>query len=236
MIHRLTQRSPSLTLRVSVSAAVTSPIRQQDARLILDEPRAERSDQELIAAALARDTSAFGELVSRYQNRLYGALVHMTGSAEDAKDVAQEAFVLAFQKLATFRGDSQFYSWLFRIAMNASVNFRRKNRSLGASIEATKERVGLEPTDSRRDTQPDQPMEQAERQHLVREALAQMTEEFRIPLVMAEMEDMKYEEIADLLKCPIGTVRSRIHRGRAELREKLKRLLKNDEDMFDGTS
>lgn len=198
---------------------------------ILDEPRAERSDQELIAAALARDTAAFGELVSRYQNRLYGALVHMTGSAEDAKDVAQEAFVLAFQKLATFRGDSQFYSWLFRIAMNASVNFRRKNRSMGTSIEATKERIGLEPTDPRLDMQPDQPMEQLERQHIVREALAQMTEEFRIPLVMAEMEEMKYEEIAELLKCPIGTVRSRIHRGRAELREKLRRLLKNEEDL-----
>lgn len=197
----------------------------------MDEPRAERSDQELIAAALARDTAAFGELVSRYQNRLYGAMVHMTGSAEDAKDVAQEAFVLAFQKLATFRGDSQFYSWLFRIAMNASVNFRRKNRSLGASIEGTKERVGLEPTDPRGDTLPEHPLEQAERQHLVREALAQMTEEFRIPLVMAEMEEMKYEEIADILNCPIGTVRSRIHRGRAELREKLKRLLKNEEDL-----
>lgn len=197
----------------------------------MDESRAERSDQELIAAALARDTAAFGELVLRHQNRLYGALVHMTGSAEDAKDVAQEAFVLAFQKLATFRGDSQFYSWLFRIAMNASVNFRRKNRSLGASIEATKERIGLEPTDPRRDTQPDQPMEQLEQQRIVREALAQMTEEFRIPLVMAEMEEMKYEEIADLLKCPIGTVRSRIHRGRAELREKLRRLLKNEEDL-----
>ena len=97
----------------------------------MDEPHAERSDQELIAAALARDTAAFGELVTRYQNRLFGALTHMLGSSEDAKDVAQDAFVLAFQKLATFRGDSQFYSWLFRIAMNAAVNFRRKNRSLG---------------------------------------------------------------------------------------------------------
>ncbi len=213
-----------------------SQIRPQDAPLILDEPRAERSDQELIAAALARDTAAFGELVTRYQNRLFGALTHMLGSAEDAKDVAQDAFVLAFQKLATFRGDAQFYSWLFRIAMNASVNFRRKNRSLGVSIEATKERIGLEPTDPHGDTQPDHPMQQSEQQRLVREALSQMTEEFRIPLVMAEMEEMKYEEIADLLKCPIGTVRSRIHRGRAELREKLRRLLKNDGDLLDPTS
>lgn len=210
--------------------------RQQDATLILDEPRAERSDQELIAATLARDTVAFGELVSRYQNRLYGALVHIVGSAEDAKDVAQEAFVLAFQKLATFRGDAQFYSWLFRIALNASVNFRRKNRSLGASIEATKERIGLEPLDTRGNSQPEQPLEQAERQRIVREALAQMTEEFRIPLVMAEMEEMKYDAIAELLNCPIGTVRSRIHRGRAELREKLRRLLKDDDGLLAGNN
>ena len=210
---------------------MNSQTRQQDAPHILDEPRAERSDQELIAAALARDTAAFGELVARYQNRLFGALIHMLGSTEDAKDVAQDAFVLAFQKLATFRGDAQFYSWLYRIAMNAAVNFRRKNRSLGASIEAAKERVGLEPTDLRGDTSPDRPLEQTERQLLVRQALAQMTEEFRIPLVMAEMEEMKYEEIAALLNCPIGTVRSRIHRGRSELREKLRRLLKDEVDL-----
>lgn len=196
----------------------------------MDEPQATRSDQELIAASLARDTVAFGELVTRYQNRLYHSLIHVVGSAEDAKDVAQEAFILAFQKLNTFRGDAQFYSWLFRIAFNASVNFRRKNRSLGTSIEATKERIGAEPLDGRDDSRPEQPLEQLERQRIVREALAQTTEEFRVPLVLAEMEGMKYDEIAELLNCPIGTVRSRIHRGRNELREKLRRLLRNEED------
>ena len=196
----------------------------------MDETSDPRSDQELIAATLARDTAAFGALVSRYQNRLYHSLVHVAGSAEDAKDIAQEAFILAFQKLSSFRGDAQFYSWLFRIALNASVNFRRKNRSLGHSIDAAKERIGIEPTDAHADSRPEQPLEQVETQRLVREALAQMTEEFRIPLVLAEMEEMKYDEIAELLKCPIGTVRSRIHRGRAELRDKLRRLLRNEED------
>jgi len=197
----------------------------------LDDPHAPRSDQELIAASLARDTAAFGELVTRYQNRLHHSLVHVVGSAEDAKDVAQETFVLAFQKLSTFRGDAQFYTWLYRIALNASVTFRRKNRSLGASLDAAKERLGSEPSDARADSQPEQPIEQAERQHLVREALSQMTEEFRIPLVLAEMDGLKYEQIAELLKCPIGTVRSRIHRGRAELRDKLRRLLRHEEDL-----
>lgn len=200
----------------------------------MDEPRAERSDQELIAATLARETAAFGELVQRYQNRLYGALVHMLGSTEDARDVAQEAFVLAFQKLTTFRGDAQFYSWLFRIAMNAAVNFRRKNRSLGLSIDASKERTGSEPLDLNRDARPEQPLELAERQRIVRDALAQMTEEFRDALVLADMEELSYEEISQVLQIPIGTVRSRIHRGRAELRDKLRRLLKDDEISADS--
>lgn len=202
----------------------------------MDEPRAERSDQELIAATLARETAAFGELVQRYQNRLYGALVHMLGSTEDARDVAQEAFVLAFQKLTTFRGDAQFYSWLFRIAMNAAVNFRRKNRSLGLSIDASKERTGSEPLDLNRDARPEQPLELAERQRIVRDALAQMTEEFRDALVLADMEELSYEEISQVLQIPIGTVRSRIHRGRAELRDKLRRLLKDDEISADSVT
>jgi RNA polymerase sigma-70 factor (ECF subfamily) len=202
----------------------------------LDEPRAERSDQELIAATLARETAAFGELVQRYQNRLYGALVHMLGSTEDARDVAQEAFVLAFQKLTTFRGDARFYSWLFRIAMNAAVNFRRKNRSLGLSIDASKERTGSEPLDLNRDARPEQPLELAERQRIVRDALAQMTEEFRDALVLADMEELSYEEISQVLQIPIGTVRSRIHRGRAELRDKLRRLLKDDEISADSVT
>jgi RNA polymerase sigma-70 factor (ECF subfamily) len=202
----------------------------------LDEPRAERSDQELIAATLARETAAFGELVQRYQNRLYGALVHMLGSTEDARDVVQEAFVLAFQKLTTFRGDARFYSWLFRIAMNAAVNFRRKNRSLGLSIDASKERTGSEPLDLNRDARPEQPLELAERQRIVRDALAQMTEEFRDALVLADMEELSYEEISQVLQIPIGTVRSRIHRGRAELRDKLRRLLKDDEISADSVT
>lgn len=202
----------------------------------MDEPRAERSDQELIAATLARETAAFGELVQRYQNRLYGALVHMLGSTEDARDVVQEAFVLAFQKLTTFRGDARFYSWLFRIAMNAAVNFRRKNRSLGLSIDASKERTGSEPLDLNRDARPEQPLELAERQRIVRDALAQMTEEFRDALVLADMEELSYEEISQVLQIPIGTVRSRIHRGRAELRDKLRRLLKDDEISADSVT
>ena len=85
-------------------------------------------DVAAINRCLAGDADAFGDLVTRYQDRLFGTLVHMLGSFEDARDVGQDAFVLAFQKLDTFRGDSAFYSWLFRIAYNTAISRRRKDR------------------------------------------------------------------------------------------------------------
>ena len=97
-------------------------------------------DQQLIRDCLAGQTEAFGRLVVRYQDRLFHSLVHITGSHHEARDVAQDAFVSAFQKLRSFRGDSAFYSWLFRIARNAAINRSRKRRLPTASIEAGREK------------------------------------------------------------------------------------------------
>ena len=183
-------------------------------------------DKELIAQCVAGQTEAFGRLVERYQNRLYHTLFSLMGSEEDARDVAQEAFVLAFQKLQSFRGDSAFYSWLFRIAFNASVSFRRKHRRTTSSLDAAHEQSGIETADTSPDTQPDHSLEVAEQQGLVRTALAQIAADFREVLILKEIEGLKYEQIAEIVGCPIGTVRSRIHRARQELREKLRVLLK----------
>lgn len=183
-------------------------------------------DQDLISECLAGDSDAFGQLVVRYQNRLYNTLVGVLGSAEDARDVAQDAFVHAFQKLGTFRGQSAFYSWLFRIAVNAAVSQKRKKRRTVTSIESAREAAGIEPVDSRPDTRPSHSLELTEQQALVRQGLAQLSEEFRTVLVLKEIEGLKYEEIAEMVNCPIGTVRSRIHRARIELRQKLEVLLK----------
>ena len=187
-------------------------------------------DQQLIAESLSGRTDAFGQLVLRYQNRLYNTLVHVLGSADEAQDVAQDAFVHAFQKLKTFRGESKFYSWLFRIAMNAAVSRKRKAKRLTVSIEAAREAAGLEPTDTHPATGPSHSIEQSERQALVREGLSQLSEEFRTVLVLKEMEGLKYDEIAELVDCPVGTVRSRIHRARVELRQKLEILFRNERD------
>lgn len=184
-----------------------------------------RADAELIADCLNGQTQAFGTLVTRYQNRLYNSLVSVLGSPEDARDVAQEAFVLAFRKLHTFRGRSAFYSWLFRIALNAAASLQRKPSRVNVSIDAAREQSGKEPVDVHPTAQPGFAMEVSERQALVRSALAALPTEYRTVLVLKEMEDLKYEEIAAIVDCPVGTVRSRIHRARIELRAKLTVLL-----------
>lgn len=176
-------------------------------------------DQELIDQCLTGRTEAFGQLVIRYQDRLYNSLVHVIGSADTAQDVVQEAFVHAFQKLGSFRGQSAFYSWLFRIALNAAISEKRKNRRMAGSVEAARESAGIEPIDARAENYPAHALEVAERQAMVHQALDQLAEEFRTVLVLKEMDGLKYEEIAEIVGCPIGTVRSRIHRARSELRD-----------------
>ena len=185
-------------------------------------------DQQLIRQCLSGRTDAFGELVVRYQDRLYNTLVYVTGSADEARDVSQDAFVHAFTKLKSFRGNAAFYSWLFRIAMNAAVSLKRKKRVASVSLDAVREHSGREPPDTRQDNQPSHSLESAERQKIVQDALSSLSEEYRTVLVLKEIEGLKYEEIAEIVDCPIGTVRSRIHRGRIELREKLRVLLKEE--------
>jgi RNA polymerase sigma-70 factor (ECF subfamily) len=184
-------------------------------------------DHKLIEECLSGRTDAFGELVLRYQDRLYNTLVRMVGSTDEARDVAQESFVHAFTKLDTFRGESQFYSWLFRIAYNAAVSRQRK-RHKSASLDAARDAGGLEPADGRPESVPSHAMERSERQAQVRDALGELSEEYRTVLVLKEIDGLKYEEIAEIVGCPIGTVRSRIHRARAELREKLRLLLRDE--------
>lgn len=187
-----------------------------------------KADPELIAECLQGRTEAFGTLVLRYQDRLYHALLGMLGSADDARDVAQEAFVNAFEKLSTFRGNSAFYSWLFRIALNSAVNQQRKQRRATVSIDTGREHSGLEPTDHRPDSQPTFSLEQSESQAQLWSALREMPEDYRTVLILKELDGLKYEEIASIVDCPIGTVRSRIFRARAELKNRLREQLQSD--------
>lgn len=193
-----------------------------------EEPSVITDDQTLINRCRAGETAAFGLLVDRYQNRLLRTLVPLLGSVHDALDAAQDAFVLAYQKLDSFRGDSAFYSWLFRIAYNSSMTARRKRRhDPRQSLEQRHEATGGDPVDGHAGSDPAQTVLTDERRKLVRDALNELSEEFRDPLILRELEGLRYEEIADILDCPLGTIRSRIHRGRIELKAKLLRVMED---------
>ncbi len=176
-------------------------------------------DLQLIERCVAGQTSAFGQLVEKYQGRLYHSLVHLIGSPEEALDVSQEAFVQAFVKLKSFQGNSAFYTWLYRIAFNTAVSRRRQKRPT-ISMDQTRDTAGFEPADA--GCSPESRLEQQERVTQIRAGLDALTHEHREILVLKDLEGYRYEEIAQLLQIPVGTVRSRLFRARAQLKEKLK--------------
>ena len=182
-------------------------------------------DAQLVRETLAGDRQAFGLLVQRYQDRLFNTLVRMTGSRHDASDLVQDAFVQALVKLDTFRGDAQFYTWLYRIAMNLSLSQRRKRRPV-ASVDEAKERAGEEPMDE--DAGPDQNLIQQERAQVVQQALLLLGDDHRQILVLREMESCSYDQIGEILQLPVGTVRSRLFRARMQLKDQLQTLLPDE--------
>ncbi len=179
-------------------------------------------DAQLIEETLAGHSVAFGRLVQKYQDRLYNTVVHVVGNAEDAKDVVQDAFVQAFVKLDTFKGSSAFYTWLYRIAINVAISRRRRRRPT-QSVEQNRETSGSEPVDGNQG--PDETLERDERRRQVRRAIDQLPDEYRVVVVLREIDGCTYEAIAEILDLPIGTVRSRLHRARLQLRDSLKEVL-----------
>jgi RNA polymerase sigma-70 factor (ECF subfamily) len=183
-------------------------------------------DHSLIAASLAGDAGAFGVLVRRYQDRLYHTVFRLVDNPEDAQDVVQEAFLSAYQSLDSFKGDALFFTWLYRIAVNTAISLKRKRRAM-VSIEAGRDGGGaIEPTDPSETNRPGHALETAEQERRVRLALTRLSPEHRAVLVMKDLEGQKYEAMAEVLQVPIGTIRSRLHRARLELRE----LLERDEE------
>jgi len=183
-------------------------------------------DAQLIEETLAGRSAAFGDLVRKYQDRLYNTVVHVVGCTEDARDIVQDAFVQAFIKLDTFRGSSAFYTWLYRIAFNLAVTHRRRRRPT-VSVEQVREASGGEPMDT--DDGPGDRMLLQERRGQVRRAMEKLSQEHRMVLVLREVDGCCYETISEILELPVGTVRSRLHRARLQLRDQLEEVLV-DED------
>ena len=180
-------------------------------------------DDRLIAECLQGRASAFSELVTRHQDRLYNTVYRLVDNAEDAADVVQDAFLNAYQSLDGFKGDSLFFTWLYRIAVNTAISQKRKQRVL-LSIDAGRNgEAVVQPLDESAYSQPGHALERAEQDRRVHQALQRLSPEHRAVLVLKDMEGRKYEAMADILGVPIGTIRSRLHRARAELRELLEK-------------
>ena len=180
-------------------------------------------DRSLIEAAKAGDTEAFGVLVRRYQDRLFPTALRLTGNPDDALDLLQEAFLKAYLKLGHFHGDSAFFTWLYRIAVNQAISNKRGKRP-NVSLSSDPSAAADWPVDPAI-TDPSQPLEQAERDEQIQHALDSLSPEHRGVVVMKDIDGLRYEDIAAILGIPVGTVRSRLHRARQDLRDRLQGMI-----------
>ena len=171
-------------------------------------PTVHKDDEDaLVQRTLAGDREAFGVLVEAYQDVLYNLALRMVGDAEDARDVTQTAFVKAYSKLATFDRRNRFFSWLYRIGINESLNLlgkRRSRQELDEDLEAP-------------GPGPDRAAETAEEEQLMNRALMDLTPDYRQVLILRHFLDFSHREIGELLQLPEKTVKSRLHTGRERL-------------------
>ena len=198
-------------MSVEASKAVGTKVAQGEAA----------TETALLERAKEGDADAFRLLVIRYQDRVYSMILRMVTNADDAQDLTQEVFLTVCSKIASFRGRSQFYTWLYRVAANKSLSHLRKrktSREVPDPVEST----------HRPDTHGDAPsarLEKGERAVRVERALARLEPDMRAVVILRDIEDMSYDRIADVLGIREGTVKSRLHRGRETLREMLKELV-----------
>lgn len=185
----------------------------------------------LTGEAAAEKSLDFSTLVDTYQHKLFNTILRMVGNQDDALDLVQEVFLKAYRSIDSFKGQSKVYTWLYRIAMNTALSFRRS-----AATQMSRSTVSLDanPHGTEGDTKCDLPDErfapsaaaqEKEAQAHIKEAIAELEPELRAVVVLRDIEDLSYEDIAQILDVPRGTVKSRLHRGRIVLRERLKEFL-----------
>jgi RNA polymerase sigma-70 factor (ECF subfamily) len=191
------------------------------------------SDEDLVRRVQQGDSSAFGELVLRYQDRIYTVCLRQLGERTLAEEVAQDVFLSAFRALGNFRGDAKLSTWLFRIAINQCKNKRLYNRR---RAHGRHEPLDGEPHPDRPARQlahpergPDAGVHRSEAERLLAEALQELEPDYRSIIVLRDIEDLAYDDIAEALGIARGTVKSRLHRARAQLARLLSRNLKKDD-------
>ena len=190
-------------------------------------------DQQLVERAQRGDKRAFDLLVSKYQRKLARLLSRFIRDSTEVEDVTQEAFIKAYRALPTFRGDSAFYTWLYRIGINTAKNYlvalgRRPPTTTNIDSE---EAEGFEDGNQLRDLNtPEDELASKQVAETVNQTLGELPEELKTAITLREIEGLSYEDIANIMNCPIGTVRSRIFRAREAIAAKLRPLLGTRQD------
>ncbi len=190
------------------------------------------SDLELVKRCQAGQTEAFDELVSRYRTRVFAMIYNMVHNEQDAWDLAQESFVKAWKSIKRFRRHSSFYTWVYRIVMNVTIDWLRKKQIKGAGSEfddsiQLKEIDPASRTVPKAEPLPHERMERNEIRAKIDNAIGQLSPEHRAVILMKEIEDMQYHEIAETLGCSIGTVMSRLFYARKKLQNLLRDVYEN---------
>jgi RNA polymerase sigma-70 factor (ECF subfamily) len=193
-------------------------------------PLGDVDDRDLVARALEGDESAFAELLERFRRPVFSLIYRMIGDREQAEDLAQESFVKAFNNLDTYNPSYRFSSWLFKIANNHAIDHLRRARLSTVSIHGSPHAASAEREEETRivleshDESPEQEMLALELGSEIEEAIARLRPEYRTAVILRHIESRPYEEIAEIMDVPIGTVKTFLHRARAELREMLGHL------------
>ncbi len=193
---------------------------------------AEISDADLVQQCQAGDTAAFDQLVGRYRTRIFGMIYNMVHSEQDAWDLAQDSFLKAWKSIGRFRGQSSFYTWVYRIVMNVTIDWLRKKqvKGTGAEFDDAIQLKEIDPasrTAPKAHALPHERMQDQEIRARIDAAIAQLTPEHRAVILMKELEDMQYNEIAETLGCSIGTVMSRLFYARKKLQIMLRDVYEN---------
>lgn len=188
-------------------------------------------DRQLVERCQRGDREAFDLLVPRYQDRIHNVVYRLIGDRHRAEDLAQDAFAQAYRHLDRFKGESSFYTWLYRIAVNLCLSHRRRlsTRMAGRTLSIFRkpDSTFREPTIDLADRreEPGRVIDQREMGSQIQEAIGTLEDSLRQVVVLRDIEGHSYEAIADMIGCPIGTVRSRLHRARGLLQERLRHLL-----------
>ena len=180
-----------------------------------------QSDEILIAEILKGNHAGYEHLVRKYQNKVYPVIYRMVHSQEDALDLTQETFLQAYRQLSQFKNQAKFYTWLYRIATNKTLDFLRKEKSRTEKTDKlVNESKGSFSLNSEQ-SNPEQLYIQRERQELVQEVIKSLPEKYLITLILNHYQQLSYHEIADILQIPLKTVATRIYRARLLLKEKI---------------